>query len=91
MINSKKPHRYFLEDFADQYRAAKEVQKDAQGAKKNAETKVKQAEPDLKAAKKIQQARFSWAWRLFAQSEQGDFGCHLRVMGWFWTTILIWW
>eukprot|EP00434_Breviolum_minutum_P016691 symbB.v1.2.014715.t1/scaffold1080.1/size139481/11 len=43
------------QDFADQYRAAKEAQKDAQGAKKNAETKVKQTEPDLKAAKKIQQ------------------------------------
>jgi len=70
-----------LEEVAGQYRTAQEAQKDAQSAKKNAETKVKQAEPGLKAAKKIQQARFSWAWRLFAQSEQGDFGCHLRVMG----------
>ena len=61
--------RCFLEEDADQYRAAKEVQKDAQGAKKNAETKVKQAEPDLKAAKKIQQAQYSRVRRLFAQSE----------------------
>eukprot|EP00435_Cladocopium_sp_Y103_P009220 s2911_g2.t1 len=50
-----------IEDFraetevADLYLSAKQVQKDCQGAKKAADTKVKQSEPDLKAAKKIQQ------------------------------------
>ena len=45
-----------LEEVADLYLSAKQVQKDCQGAKKAADTKVKQSEPDLKAAKKIQQA-----------------------------------
>lgn len=43
------------QEVADLYLSAKQVQKDCQGAKKAADTKVKQSEPDLKAAKKIQQ------------------------------------
>ena len=48
--------QHTLKEVADLYLSAKQVQKDCQGAKKAADTKVKQSEPDLKAAKKIQQA-----------------------------------
>eukprot|EP00438_Fugacium_kawagutii_P024932 Skav213189 [mRNA] locus=scaffold2826:64326:75722:+ [translate_table: standard] len=44
------------QEVADLYLAAKQLQKDCQGTKKGADAKVKQAEPDLTAAKKIQQA-----------------------------------
>lgn len=43
------------QEVADLYLAAKQLQKDCQGNKKSAETKVKQSAPDLTAAKKIQQ------------------------------------